>query len=125
MQKLNTCHPDLVKIFKEVIAVMDCTIIEGVRSTETQEEYVRTGKSKTRLSKHLKQADGYAHAVDCGVFIKGRVEWDDLRYYYYLGGIVKAIADDFGIKIRWGGDWDSDGDFSDQTFNDLVHFELI
>lgn len=23
------------------------------------------------------------------------------------------------------GDWDSDGDFNDNTFNDLGHFELV
>jgi peptidoglycan L-alanyl-D-glutamate endopeptidase CwlK len=27
-------------------------------------------------------------------------------------------------RIRWGGDWDMDNDLSDNTFNDLVHFEL-
>jgi peptidoglycan LD-endopeptidase CwlK len=30
-----------------------------------------------------------------------------------------------GIEIRWGGDWDGDGDLSDHKFNDLPHFELI
>jgi hypothetical protein len=29
-----------------------------------------------------------------------------------------------GIGLRWGGDWDSDKDFSDQNFDDLVHWEL-
>jgi hypothetical protein len=28
------------------------------------------------------------------------------------------------IKIRWGGDWDSDNIMKDQTFNDLPHFQL-
>ena len=28
------------------------------------------------------------------------------------------------INVRWGGDWDSDLDFNDQKFLDLVHFEL-
>jgi peptidoglycan L-alanyl-D-glutamate endopeptidase CwlK len=29
-----------------------------------------------------------------------------------------------GIKIRWGGDWDSDGDINDNRFDDLVHVEI-
>jgi hypothetical protein len=29
------------------------------------------------------------------------------------------------VKLRWGGDWDSDKDTKDQNFNDLPHFELI
>ena len=41
-----------------------------------------------------------------------------------FAGYVQGVAEQLGIKIRWGGDWDSDFDFKDQTFNDLVHFEL-
>jgi len=35
-----------------------------------------------------------------------------------------GVASQMGIKIRWGGDWDSDGSVCDNKFNDLVHFEL-
>ena len=28
-------------------------------------------------------------------------------------------------KIRWGGDWDSDGEIKDNNFDDLVHIEII
>lgn len=45
--------------------------------------------------------------------------------FYYLAGLVRKHADILNIKIRWGGDWDSDQDFFDQTFYDLVHFELV
>jgi hypothetical protein len=31
-----------------------------------------------------------------------------------------------GVMIRWGGNWDMDGEpITDQDFQDLVHFELI
>lgn len=31
-----------------------------------------------------------------------------------------------GIDIRWGGNWDMDGEpVTDQNFQDLVHFELV
>ena len=42
-----------------------------------------------------------------------------------MAGYIQATADKLGIKIRWGGDWDSDGDLDDQTFMDLGHFELV
>ena len=39
-------------------------------------------------------------------------------------GLAKAMS----IPLRWGGDWDGDtllsGRDPDQTFDDLVHFEL-
>ncbi len=49
----------------------------------------------------------------------------------FLAGIVIGIADEMyksgevSHKVRWGGDWDRDGDFNDETFKDLWHFELI
>ena len=42
-----------------------------------------------------------------------------------MAGLVLGIAAVFGIKIRWGGDWDSDNDLNDQKFMDLAHFEEI
>lgn len=49
--------------------------------------------------------------------------------FYYLAGLVRCQAQMMGLRwgtdIRWGGDWDSDNDFFDQTFFDLAHFELI
>lgn len=38
-----------------------------------------------------------------------------------------GTADQIGLtgRIRWGGDWDRDHDVKDQTFNDLVHFEVV
>ena len=53
------------------------------------------------------------------------INWRDTKRFYYFAGVVKAAAYSLGLNIRWGGDWDSDNDFNDQTFMDLVHFELI
>ena len=48
-----------------------------------------------------------------------------LNSFYYFGGIVRGIALEMGIRIRWGGDWDGDHTLNDQNFNDLLHFEVI
>lgn len=123
--KLKNVHPKLIKIVEEAIKYTDFTVLEGLRSIERQEELVKTGKSKTMNSKHLMQQDNYGHAVDLGIWLDGKVEWNDTRYYYHLAGIMKVIAKNMNVTLRWGGDWDSDGNFSDQTFDDLVHFEII
>ena len=52
------------------------------------------------------------------------IDWEDTKRFYHFGGYVKAWAHALDIKIIWGGDWDSDNDFRDQRFHDLVHFEL-
>jgi peptidoglycan L-alanyl-D-glutamate endopeptidase CwlK len=35
-----------------------------------------------------------------------------------------SCAAELGVKLRWGLDWDQNGDIRDNTFNDQYHFEL-
>jgi len=51
-------------------------------------------------------------------------DWDK-RPFDHFAGVVRAVAYEMDISIRWGGDWDGDWNLFDQTFNDLVHFEVI
>ncbi len=123
-KRLSTCHPDLQRLFNRVIEVMDCTIIEGHRNRARQNRFYRDGRSKVQWpdGKHNKVP---SEAVDAGPYIPGKgISWERNQCCYFAG-LVKGIASEMGIKIRWGGDWDKDNDVNDQTFNDLVHFELI
>jgi len=115
---LATCHPDLIKLFEEVVKEFDCTIIQGNRSVTEQEALYVAGKTKVRFSKH-----NYVPAVAVDV-TPYPVDFDNTDRHYYFGGYVLAVAKQLGLNIRWGGDWDSDRETKDQTFNDLVHFEL-
>lgn len=51
--------------------------------------------------------------------------------FYYMAGIFEAVTErlfeegKITHKIRWGGDWDFDHDFEDQSFDDLPHIELL
>lgn len=119
---LATCHPELRRLFEEVIKHVDCTIVEGMRSPETQAEYVRTGKSTTLESKHLAQKDGWSWAVDVMVY---PIDWNDWKRNYMFAGYVRGVAKTLGIDIRCGADWNSNFDVNDQSFHDLPHFELM
>ena len=122
INNLEQVHPLLIDLFSEVVRHWDCTIIEGIRSPEQQAIYVKKGVSKTYKSKHLLQSDNYAWAVDVAPY---PVKWHDISRFYAFAGFVLGIATSMKIPIRWGGDWDSDREFTDQKFNDLVHFELV
>lgn len=122
LAKLETCHPDLQAVMKEVIKHVDITILEGRRSRETQEHYVSTGRSKTMNSKHLAQEDGYSHAVDIAYY---PIDWKDREKFIMLAGFVKGVAAKMGIKLRSGVDWDGDFSVKDHSFFDGPHFELI
>jgi len=51
-------------------------IVESLRSEEEQAAKVASGASRTMKSKHLAQADGFAHAVD--VVAEG-IWWEEAR----------------------------------------------
>ena len=120
--RLKTCHPDLQRLFEEVVKDIDCSIIYGVRTKQEQSDLFAKGLSKTMKSKHLKQVGGYSHGIDAGPY---PIDWDNMKRFYFFAGRVIDRAKTMGIKIRWGGDWDSDNDLDDQKFMDLVHFELV
>jgi peptidoglycan LD-endopeptidase CwlK len=129
--KLSTCHPELQVLFYEVIKSFDCVVLEGYRNEYDQDEAYKNGNSKLKWpnGKHNKSP---SLAVDVAPYApKIRVNWKDILRFYYFGGYVMGIArrlkDDGKIihDIRWGGDWDCDTEVSDETFRDLVHYEIL
>lgn len=123
LERLNTACIELQDTFRQVIQIYDNSILQGARGEDEQNHYFKTGKSKLRYpqSKHNITANRpKSLAVDAAPW---PIDWDDLESFYYFGGLVVATGFALGHKIRWGGDWDMDGDLHDQTFMDLVHFE--
>jgi len=119
---LATCHHDLQRLFNRVIQTFDCTVIEGHRSVERQKELFDKGFSKIDgINKKSKHNYTPSMAVDV---VPYPIDWNDTDRMYFFGGYVKGIAHSMGIKIRFGGDWDSDTKVNDQSFIDLPHFEI-
>ena len=123
---LHTCDDRLQEILREAIKVIDFSVLEGYRSTETQQKYYKDGKSKLdgiiKRSKHQsypsKAVDIAPYPIDFGDKEKARAR------FYHLMGVIKAISYQKGIPIRFGMDWDGDDNFEDQSFDDLPHLEL-
>ena len=116
-QRLKGVNMVLVHILGKLVEIMDVTIIEGVRTQERQNELVKKGASKTKYSKHIE-----GRAVDVAPY---PIDWKDRERFHYMGGMLRGIAHELNIKVRWGGDWDSDGEIADNSFDDLVHVEVI
>ena len=120
LSRLRGVHPDLVRV------VLRCAddwkdkdtgfiVTQGVRTLEEQKLLVKKGASKTLRSRHLKAPNGYAHAVDLAVVLKGAVTWH-WPLYDRLAKAMKAAAKAEKVPIEWGGDW--------ATFKDGPHFQL-
>lgn len=133
LSRLATCHPLLQTLFNEVIRHTDCTILEGSRDRETQERYLREGRTTVGwgVSKHNYHPSKAADVVPYPL-----TKWPDpndpkekyardLGRMYMFVGIVRGVAASLGIPIRCGADWDGDMEVKDQNFHDLPHFELV
>lgn len=125
-EKLKTCRVELRELAEIVISlgVIDCSVTEGHRTQEKQDDYFDNGKSKVSWpdSKHNTSP---SDAFDLVPYIDGCLSWRH-DHCCVLAGIVLAVAAMTGIEIRWGGNWDMDGEpITDQEFQDLVHFEYL
>lgn len=126
-KRLATAHPKLQELFTRVLEVCDHTILQGHRTREEHEAYLKAGNSTVpyEQSKHSKTP---SMAVDVAPYPMPKdwgAQWRDRVKFYEFAAVVRTEAKRLGIQIRWGGDWDGDGDYSDQKFDDLVHFELV
>lgn len=118
--------PRLQKVLDVILRdVADISLITGHRNQHDQNElfYGEPQRTKVRWpnSKHNKQP---SLAVDFQPYpMPNRVEklWASLAY---VAGYAKGIAKADGVNLRWGGDWDGDGDLTDQDFDDLYHLEI-
>ena len=115
-ERLKGVDVKLINVLNELVKIMDVTVIEGLRSQERQNELVAKGASKTKYSKHIQ-----GKAVDLAPY---PIDWEDRERFHYMGGMVRGIGQQLNVNIRWGGDWDSDGETKDNSFDDLVHVEI-
>ncbi len=144
---LKECVAELRLILSEAIKIssVDFGISQAARTIEQQQKYYDAGKSKinpkkysnpddlAKIAKHI-VTDNYpfSRAVDIFVVIKGKPELAyDENHLCYIGGLImstaKSLKNQGKIKstLRWGANWDMDGEIiTDQSFDDLPHFEI-
>lgn len=139
LERLSTCHIDIQTICNYVIVFFDFSILEGARTDKLQQEYFNAVPPKTTLdgihnkSKHqvteeqpLSMAvDGSPYPIDFSDKLKSRARFYMWAGYMFMASEILYDQGKITHKLRWGGDWDSDKNFKDQSFDDLPHLELI
>ena len=127
--ELEMADTRLRQVFNKSLELgrIDITIIETIRSREKQNKYFREGKSKVEWpdGKHnIKTISEKSKAIDAGPYIDGLS--DNFNHCCFLAGVILAVARSLEVNIKWGGNWDMDGEpVTDQDFQDLYHYELI
>jgi peptidoglycan L-alanyl-D-glutamate endopeptidase CwlK len=99
--RLFGVDPRLVAVVNSAIGItkVDFGVTEGLRTRETQEAYVKAGKSQTMDSKHLT-----GHAVDLVAFVNGAVSWE-LNLYDDIAEAMRIAAKEHDLPLRWGAAW--------------------
>ena len=110
LNNLKGVHPALVSVVHRAIQVtpVDFVVTEGLRSVTRQKELFAAGASWTMNSRHLT-----GHAVDLAAWV-GEVRWD-WSLYDKLAFAMKLAAEEQGVDLVWGGDWQK---------RDGPHYEL-
>jgi peptidoglycan L-alanyl-D-glutamate endopeptidase CwlK len=128
LERLSTCHPELQRLLREVDRrlsenkVLDFTVVCGHRGQKEQDEaYSAKPKRSTKRWPESKHNQLPSLAVDVAPY---PTFWGDEASFARLAGYIQAVADELGIRIRWGGDWNGNGRTEDERFIDLPHLEL-
>lgn len=105
--KLQGVHPRLVECVELALSLstQDFMVTDGVRTQEQQRALVAKGASKTLFSQHLKQADGFGHAVDLVPYQNGGPRWE-WPLIYPVAAAMSEAAVRLNLGLRWGGVWD-------------------
>ena len=130
-----TCHPNIQRAVRSAIVLIDFKVIFGHRGPIIQLELYEAGKSKidgiTKKSNHNYDP---SRAIDIAPW---PVQWPDeegisdgeqqhrIKRFHVLAGVMLGVGHSIGIPLIWGGDWNHNFVYNDQSFHDLGHFELI
>lgn len=135
MAHYDKLHTDLRRVCDEIIKYRDCSIIDSYRGPVEQQAAFDKGLSRAKpgQSKHNDLPSRAMHLIPFPIprppdpkspeFAQQvQAEW---REYAFFAGLVLGVAAMLGIRLRWGGDWNENGQTVDNHFNDLHHYELM
>ena len=111
-ERLYTCDTDIIRLFDEVLKVRNCSVLDGHRNEERQNQYfeAKTSKFKWDFSKHNRNP---SRAVDVIFYpFNKKHDWDNREKFMFFRGIVYGIASQMGITLNKTIQWD------------LAHYEL-
>jgi len=130
-RRLDTCHLSLGLLFREVVKVFDCSVLEGLRTDARQAQLWAQGRTEPgnivtycdgvrKKSNHqAKEPGDLSLAIDIAPYYAEppHIRWDDDTRFYRFAGTVETLARVMDIDLTWGGDF--------RRLKDLPHWELI
>lgn len=117
-KRLQTCHPDIVAVCRELIKQYDFAVLCGHRTKAEQNKAFERGNSRLIYpqSAHNKTP---SHAVDIAPY---PIDWGNLMRFREMWHRFDALANlmrergEIESEFEWGGEWNS--------FKDYPHVEI-
>lgn len=123
---LANVHPLLVKVMTRALELSkrDFTVICGHRDKAGQEAAQRAGTTKVAFPN---SAHNQLPSCAVDVIPYPFTNWEDpemLKGWKAIADAVFVAAKEYGVLVRWGGDFNRDGDKTKKDAWDKPHFEL-
>lgn len=117
---LRRAHPDLQKVLYHAIERLDFRVICSTRGKAEQEDAFRRKCSKVHFGN---SPHNFYPSLAVDLF-PAPYDWNNLDAFRALGKQMLESAKAVGVALRWGADWNRNGDWHDEAFRDWPHFEL-
>jgi peptidoglycan L-alanyl-D-glutamate endopeptidase CwlK len=126
LDNLKGVNPKLTQVVYRALELtdIDFAVVDGLR---TEKESAKNRDKGTSYIKRSKHEDGLA--VDLTPIANGKAvegKESDWPYFGQLSKWMFLAANELGVKIAWGGDWEKvkvNGEW--RAFKDGYHYELI
>ena len=125
LARLKGVDETLVNVVKRAIEIseVDFTVLEGVRTLERQRELYAQGRTApgkivtwTMKSRHIE-----GKAVD---LVPYPLDWNDLEKFNKIKDAMFQAAKELDVNLRWGADWNGNGEYREKGEYDSPHFEI-
>lgn len=110
MAKLKTCHPDLIRVVKEVVKDIPIVVTSGHRPASHN---AKVGGATG--SRHLKNPSWAIDMVPCGLTGSAFDDHNRTQMKVFSEHVLR-VASALGVTLRWGGTFSG--------YYDPVHFDL-
>ena len=125
LARLQGVDETLVNVVKRAIEIseVDFSVLEGVRTLERQRELYAQGRTApgkivtwTMKSRHIE-----GKAVD---LVPYPLDWNDLEKFNKIKDAMFQAAKELDVNLRWGADWNGNGEYREKGEYDSPHFEI-
>lgn len=127
-QRLDGVNESLAAIVRRAVKAVpfDVIVVEGLRTKARQADLYAQGRTKpgkivtwTMDSKHIQ-----GRAVDLAPMVGDAIDWSDAKKFDAINAAMQAASREAQVTVRWGADWDQDGNPRERGETDSPHWEL-